>query len=83
MTMVTAKQLHQETRAILNQLESGETLLLTRNGRTIGKLEPQGTVGPCQGWGDVMGEVWQAQKDIKAADRVPNPVLRERQRRRR
>jgi hypothetical protein len=27
--------------------------------------------------------VWQAQKSVKAADRQPNPVLQERQRRRR
>jgi hypothetical protein len=30
-----------------------------------------------------MGEVWRAQKSVKCSDRVPNPVLRERQRRRR
>ena len=83
MSTVTAKQLHQETKAILNQLESGETLIVTRNGRRIGKMEPLVKDEPCQDWGDVMGEVWRAQKGIQAADRVPNPVLRERQRRRR
>jgi hypothetical protein len=30
-----------------------------------------------------MAEVWNAQKSIKRKDRVPNPVLQERQRQRR
>jgi antitoxin (DNA-binding transcriptional repressor) of toxin-antitoxin stability system len=82
MSMITAKQLHQETKSVLNQLEQGETLVITRNGRTIGRLEP--LVAPkSRGWADIMGEVWRAQKTVKASDRVPNPVLQERQRRRR
>lgn len=35
------------------------------------------------GLNDIMGEVWNAQEKVKASDRVPNPVLQERQRRRR
>ena len=83
MSTITAKQLHQETKAVLNQLESGETLILTRNGRTIARIEPLGSTAPSSDWTEVMGEVWQAQKGLKAAERRPNPVLRERQRRRR
>jgi antitoxin (DNA-binding transcriptional repressor) of toxin-antitoxin stability system len=79
---ITAKQLHQETKAVLNQLERGESLVVTRNGRTIARIEPL-TTAEQPPWDDVMGEVWQAQKDVKTADRVPNPVLQERQRRRR
>ena len=79
---ITAKQLHQETKSVLNQLEKGETLVITRNGRTIGRIEPL-TVPKSRGWADIMSEVWQAQKIVKAADRVLNPVLQERQRRRR
>jgi len=82
MSIVTAKQLHQETKEVLNQLEQGESLLITRNGRTIGRIEPLKAAEPA-GWTEIMGEVWQAQKDVKSADRVPNPVLQERQRRRR
>ena len=79
---ITAKQLHQETKSVLNQLERGESLVITRNGRTIGRIEP--LTGPkSRGWADIMGEVWQAQKSVKAADRQPNPVLQDRQRRRR
>jgi len=81
-SIITAKQLHQETKAILNQLEQGESLLITRNGRTIGRIEPLGA--PEQpGWAEIMAEVWRAQKSVKSRDRVPNPVLEERQRRRR
>ena len=82
MSTITAKHLHQKTKAVLNQLEQGESLVITRNGRTIGRIEPL-TVPKSAGWNDIMGEVWQAQKTVKTADRVPNPVLQERQRRRR
>jgi antitoxin (DNA-binding transcriptional repressor) of toxin-antitoxin stability system len=83
MSTITAKQVHQETKAVLNQLESGETLILTRNGQTIARIEPLKTSERSSDWAEVMGEVWGAQKTLKAADRTPNPVLRERRRRRR
>ena len=79
---VTAKRLHQQTKAILNQIEQGECLVITRNGRTIGRIEPLKSPQVPE-WKDIMRDVWRAQKQIKPADRVPNPVLRERQRRRR
>ena len=82
MSTITAKQLHQETKAVLNQLEQGESLLITRNGRAIGRIEPLDVAAP-PGWEEIMGEVWREQKTVKAARRVPNPVLQERQRRRR
>jgi antitoxin (DNA-binding transcriptional repressor) of toxin-antitoxin stability system len=82
MSTITAKQLHQETKAVLNQLEQGESLVITRNGRTIGRIEPVVAVAQ-PGWDQIMGEVWREQKKVKAANRVPNPVLQERQRRRR
>jgi antitoxin (DNA-binding transcriptional repressor) of toxin-antitoxin stability system len=77
---ITAKQLHQETRAVLNQLERGEFLLITRHGRTIGRMEPWAAAAPA-GWPDIMAEVWRAQKSVKSNERFPNPVLQERQRR--
>ena len=80
--VITAKQLHQETKAVLNQLEQGESLLITRNGRTVGRIEPVSAAEPAS-WSDIMAEVWRAQKSIKSSERVPNPVLQERQRRRR
>ena len=73
---------HQKTKADLNQLEQGESLVITRHGRASGRIEP--LVAAAQsGWPQIMGEVWREQKRVKAADRVPNPVLQERQRRRR
>lgn len=81
MGTITAKQLHQETKAVLNQLERGESLLVTRNGRAVARIEPVADAVPA--WDDVMSEVWQAQRKVKAAERMPNPVLREHQRRRR
>jgi antitoxin (DNA-binding transcriptional repressor) of toxin-antitoxin stability system len=80
--IITAKQLHQETKAVLNQLERGESLLITRNGRTIGRIEPVAP-GKEADWSEIMGEVWRAQKSLKPGKRVPNPVLQERQQRRR
>jgi antitoxin (DNA-binding transcriptional repressor) of toxin-antitoxin stability system len=82
MGIITAKQLHQETKAVLNQLEQGESLLISRNGRTIGRIEPLAAAQPAA-WPDIMAEVWRAQKSVKSSDRVPNPVLQERQRRQR
>jgi antitoxin (DNA-binding transcriptional repressor) of toxin-antitoxin stability system len=81
-SIITAKQLHQQTKAVLNQLEQGESLVITRNGRTIGRIEPLAAAEPA-GWPDIMAEVWRAQKSVKPSDRAPNPVLQERQRRRR
>jgi len=81
-SIITAKQLHQETKTVLNQLEQGESLLITRNGRTIGRMQPLAAAEQ-PGWSDIMAEIWRAQKSVKSRDRVPNPVLQERQRRRR
>jgi len=82
MSIVTAKQLHQKTKDVLNQLEQGEPFLVTRNGRTIGRLSPI-TAAKARSWNEIMKDVWQAHKNIKPSDRVSNPVLHERKRRRR
>ena len=82
MSTITAKQLHQETKAVLNQLEQGESLVITRNGRAIARIEPLGIAEPPR-WEDIMDEVWQAQRQVKRRDRIANPVLQERHRRRR
>ncbi len=82
MSTVTAKQLHQKTEDVLNQLEQGEPFLVTRNGRTVARLTPIRNAKPFS-WGQIMKDVWRAQKSVKSSERVSNPVLRERQRRRR
>jgi antitoxin (DNA-binding transcriptional repressor) of toxin-antitoxin stability system len=79
---VTFLSCTQETKAALNRLEQGESLVITRNGRTIGRIEPLAATQQA-GWPDIMAEVWRAQRTVKSSDRVPNPVLQERQGRRR
>lgn len=81
-SIVTAKRLHQETREVLNQVERGASLRITRNGRTIGRIVPE-TQAVAPAWDEVMGSVWDAHRQIQASERQPNPVLAERQRRRR
>ncbi len=81
MQTITAKQLHQETKSVLDQLERGDPVLVTRNGRAIARLEP--VAGERKSaWEDVMTDIWSAQKQITPAKRVENPVLAERKRRR-
>jgi prevent-host-death family protein len=82
MGTVTVKQLHLKTKSVLDQLEKGEHLVVTRNGRPVARLEPLSQSQPPR-WDDVMKDVWHAQKRIKSGERVANPVLEERQRRRR
>jgi prevent-host-death family protein len=82
MSTVTAKQLHLETKAILDQVEAGKTVVITRNGRPVGRLEPVAEATEAS-WADIMSEVWAAQERVKPSEHVPNPVLLERERRRR
>lgn len=81
-SVITAEELHEDTKSVLNLLERGETMLITRNGRTIGRIVPVESAEP-PGWPGITKEVWQAQKSVKSSGRVANPVLQERQRRRR
>jgi antitoxin (DNA-binding transcriptional repressor) of toxin-antitoxin stability system len=82
MSTVTAKQLHLETKRILDQLAEGKPLIITRNGQPVGRLEPLPRKGQ-PSWDDVMQEVWQVQNRIRPSKRVENPVIQERRRRRR
>jgi antitoxin (DNA-binding transcriptional repressor) of toxin-antitoxin stability system len=77
---ITTKQLHHETSAILDEVEHGQSFEVTRNGKVIGRIEPAAKRKPAD-WDEVMAPVWKAQKLCKSE--VPNPVLAERQRRRR
>lgn len=82
MGAVTAKQLHLKTKDILNEVEAGHSLLITRNGKTIGRIDPVPIKEPPP-WREIMAEVWAAGKRVKKSEIVPNPVLAERRRRRR
>jgi antitoxin (DNA-binding transcriptional repressor) of toxin-antitoxin stability system len=81
MVSINAKELHHNTGKTLDRLENGETILITRNGRVIGKAQP--SVAPrTPGWKEIMSEVWKAGKNIPTSRRSANPVLEERARRR-
>jgi len=80
--IITANQLHRETKTVLDRLERGESLFITRNGRTLGRIEPMSAAKQAN-WPEIMAEVWRTQKRVKSGARVPNPALKERNRRRR
>jgi antitoxin (DNA-binding transcriptional repressor) of toxin-antitoxin stability system len=82
METITAKRLHSQTKAILDWIENGTTVIVTRHGRAIAKLEPISKSNVTD-WSDVMNEVWKAQEKLKSTKRLPNGVLAERQRKRR
>lgn len=78
--MLNAKQLHHETSAILDEVAKGKSFEVARNGKIIGKLLPS-SESPDSSWNEIMADVWAAQK--KARGKTRNPVLAERERRRR
>ena len=80
MTVLNARQLHNETSAILDEVSKGKAFQIIRNGKLVGTLQPAGEAESSD-WEEIMAEVWAAQK--KAPGRTPNPVLAERERRRR
>ena len=82
MNEITTKELHLETKSILDELEKGRSVVITRNGTPIARMEPI-TTAQATGWDDVMSEVWEAQARIREEERTANPVLKERARRRR
>ncbi len=80
MSSVTTKQLHSATSAILDEVERGRSFKVTRRGKVIGQLQPAKNSKPAS-WAEIMTPVWEAQKECKST--TLNPVLEERQRRRR
>jgi len=80
MRTVTSKQLHSATSAILDEVERGRSFQVTRHGKVIGELQPA-SESELASWAEIMGPVWEAQKECKSS--APNPVLEERQRSRR
>lgn len=80
MSTISARQLHDDTSAVLDEVAKGKTFRITRNGKSVGQLAPAKTIPPVA-WDDIMGEVWAAQK--KCSGKSRNPVLAEREKRRR
>lgn len=80
MAILNARQLHNETSAILDEVSKGKTFEIIRNGKLVGTLRPADEESTGN-WEDIMREVWAAQKRARGETR--NPVLAERERRRR
>jgi len=80
MSNITAKQLHNQTKAILDEVERGASFGVTRNGQVVGSIQPVGEKQSA-GWDEIMESVWAAQKKCKT--KASNTVLAERQRNRR
>ena len=79
MAILNARQLHNETSAVLDEVAKGQSFQIERYGRLVGELRPS-TTAPDK-WSDIMAEVWAAHKRVRRTTR--NPVLAERARRRR
>ena len=80
MVILNARMLHNETSEVLDQVEKGSQFQVQRNGKTIARLVPVNEAEE-KPWSEIMAEVWDAQK--VARDKSRNPVLAERQRKRR
>jgi antitoxin (DNA-binding transcriptional repressor) of toxin-antitoxin stability system len=80
MRLFNARQLHNETSAVLDEVAKGKSFDIARNAKIIGTIQPIAE-GATEGWDEIMSEVWAARK--KAAGKTRNPVLVERERRRR
>ena len=80
MALLNARQLHNETSAVLDEVAKGKSFDIARNGKIIGKLQPAKDAEPAE-WDEIMADVWAGQK--RARGKTRNPVLAERERRRR
>jgi len=68
------------TSAVLDEVSKGKSFQIVRNGKLVGTLQPANKPTAI-GWEEIMDEVWAAQK--KARGKTRNPVLAEREQRRR
>jgi antitoxin (DNA-binding transcriptional repressor) of toxin-antitoxin stability system len=80
MTRLNARDLHNETSAVLDEVAKGKSFEILRNGKVLGTIKPSKPTDPSD-WSEIMGEVWAAHK--KVIHKTSNPVLGERARRRR
>ena len=80
MATLNARQLHNQTSAVLDEVSKGKTFQIIRNGKLVGTLQPAHEPAASE-WDEIMAEVWAAQKRTPGKSR--NPVLLERARRRR
>ena len=52
MSTISARQLHHDTSAVLDEVAKGKTFRITRNGKNIGSLAPA-KASPAVAWGDI------------------------------
>jgi antitoxin (DNA-binding transcriptional repressor) of toxin-antitoxin stability system len=80
MSLLNARQLHNETSAVLDEVAKGKSFEIARRGKIIGTIQPSRD-HEAEGSHEIMSEVWSAQKTAVGKSR--NPVLAEREQRRR
>jgi len=79
MATLNARQLHNETSAVLDDVAKGKSFLIERHGQIVGELRP--VAADSNAWDEIMADVWAAHNKARGA--TPNPVLAERERKRR
>ncbi len=80
MPVLNARQLHNQTSAILDDVAKGMSFDVERHGKVIATIAPAKDLRP-QTWDEVLAPVRAALKTVTR--KQPNPVLEERARRRR
>jgi antitoxin (DNA-binding transcriptional repressor) of toxin-antitoxin stability system len=80
MPVLNAKQLHNETSAVLDEVVKGKSFEVKRRGKVIATIQPAKKDERLT-WAEIMAPVWALHKKVKG--QTPNPVLAERARRRR
>jgi antitoxin (DNA-binding transcriptional repressor) of toxin-antitoxin stability system len=80
MPVLNAKQLHNQTSAVLNEVAKGKTFDVERHGKVIATIRPARNAKPAT-WDEILAPVRALHGKVKF--KTPNPVLAERARRRR
>lgn len=80
MAVLNTKQLHNETSAVLDEVEKGKSFDIERQGKVIATLKPAKNARRAT-WDEILAPVRALHSKVKF--KTPNPVLAERARRRR
>src|SRR5437764_12193534 len=72
MIVLNARQLHNETSAVLDEVSKGKAFQIVRNGKLIGTLQPADEPAADE-WAEIMAEVWSAKKN--ASGKTCKPVM--------
>lgn len=80
MPVLNTKKLHNETSAVLDEVEKGKSFDIERQGKVIATLRPAKNAKPAS-WNEILAPVRALHNKVKF--KTPNPVLAERARRRR